>query len=61
MEQEKLVRVRMAQPSDAADLLGIYEYYIKNTPVTFEFTVPSVEEFAGRIRNTPFPHALSGV
>lgn len=39
MEQEKLVRVRMAQPSDAADLLGIYEYYIKNTPVTFEFTV----------------------
>ena len=52
MEQEKLVRVRMAQPSDAADLLGIYEYYIKNTPVTFEFTVPSVEEFAGRIRNT---------
>ena len=44
--------VRMAVPEDAKDLLSIYEPYIRNTAITFEYEVPSVEEFAERIRNT---------
>lgn len=43
------VRIRTATIEDAEELLGIYAYYIKNTAVTFEYEVPSVEEFQGRI------------
>ena len=42
------VRIRTATIEDAEELLGIYAYYIKNTAVTFEYEVPSVEEFQGR-------------
>ena len=43
------VRIRTATIEDAEELLGIYAYYIKNTAVTFEYEVPSVEEVQGRI------------
>ena len=43
--------VRMATPQDAEILLEIYAPYVKNTAITFEYEVPSVEEFAGRIEN----------
>ena len=43
------VRIRTATIEDAEELLGIYAYYIKNTAVTFEYEVPSVQEFQGRI------------
>ena len=45
------VIVRMAVPGDAAALLPLYAPFVQNTAVTFEYEVPSVEEFAGRIRN----------
>jgi L-amino acid N-acyltransferase YncA len=35
---------------DAAAVLNIYRPYIESTATTFETTVPSVEDFAGRIR-----------
>ena len=44
--------IRAAREEDAAALLQIYEPYVMNTAVTFEFEVPTVAEFAGRIRNT---------
>jgi phosphinothricin acetyltransferase len=44
--------IRAAQETDAQALLKIYEPYVLNTAVTFEIEVPTVEEFAGRIRNT---------
>ncbi len=34
---------------DAKSLLEIYEPYVKNTAITFEYDVPSVEEFENRI------------
>lgn len=46
------VKIRKALPSDAAELVEIYAYYILNTAVTFEYEVPSAEEFAERIRHT---------
>lgn len=42
--------VSFAGPEDASALLSIYAPYVENTPVTFEYRVPSVEEFAERIR-----------
>lgn len=45
-------RIRLAQPEDAEALLNIYAPYVLNTAITFEYTVPSVQEFSGRIQNT---------
>ena len=43
------LRIRQATEADAPALLEIYAPYIEKTPITFELTVPTVEEFAGRI------------
>ena len=34
---------------DAEELLAVYEPYVRDTAVSFEYVVPSVEEFADRI------------
>ena len=36
---------------DAEELLQIYAPYVKETAISFEYEVPSVEEFADRIRH----------
>lgn len=41
--------IRLAAPDDASALLAIYEPYVRETAITCEYEVPSVEEFAGRI------------
>lgn len=46
------VQIRTASEADAEQLLKIYRPYVENTAITFEYEVPSVEEFAGRIQNT---------
>ena len=43
------VIVRPATKADAADILEIYGWYIKNTAITFEYEIPTVEAFAARI------------
>ncbi len=42
-------RIRFADTSDAAAILGIYEEYIRNTRVTFEIEVPTLAEFSERM------------
>lgn len=54
-EQEKKthrIGIRIATEADAEKILAIYAPYIEHTAITFEYEVPSVEEFRGRIRNT---------
>ena len=46
------IKIRSASVNDAEALLKIYSYYVENTAITFEWEVPSVEEFKGRIENT---------
>ena len=46
MEEELTIRV--AEPEDAKGLLEIYVPYVEKTAITFEYEVPSEEEFAGR-------------
>ena len=44
--------IRSAKEDDAERLLEIYAYYVANTAVSFEYDVPSPEEFRSRVRNT---------
>ena len=44
--------IRPATPEDAEALLAIYAPYVRDTAVTFEYDVPTPEEFRGRIQNT---------
>jgi L-amino acid N-acyltransferase YncA len=41
--------IRIAKPSDAAEMLEIYAPYILNSSITFETEVPPTEVFAERI------------
>lgn len=47
-----MITIRSAKVEDAKNLLEIYEPYVKNTAITFEYEVPSLEEFENRIKNT---------
>jgi phosphinothricin acetyltransferase len=54
------VTLRYATPGDTRAVLDIYAPYVRETPVTFEETVPSVEEFAERIAgfSAQFPYLV---
>lgn len=41
--------IRLVQVEDAAAILKIYEPFILSSSITFEYTVPSLEEFTKRI------------
>ena len=44
-----MITVRSATLGDAERILEIYDYYVKNTAITFEYTTPTLEEFRGRM------------
>ena len=44
--------IRVATENDAEALLQIYAHYVENTAITFEYEIPSVEEFRNRIHHT---------
>ena len=54
------VRIRTATVNDAEALLNIYAYYVEHTVISFEYDVPTVEEFRGRIAKTlqNFPYLV---
>lgn len=56
----QLFTIRRAVTDDAAALLEIYEPYITDTVITFEYEVPAAEEFAARITDTltQFPYLV---
>jgi phosphinothricin acetyltransferase len=43
--------IRFAKESDLPQILEIYGPYVLNTAVSFEYTVPSLEEFTQRFRD----------
>ena len=53
-------QLRFAVEQDAPELLEIYRPYVETTSITFETEVPTVEEFAERIRDTltKFPYLV---
>lgn len=46
------MNIRLENKNDAAALIAIYAPYVEKTAITFEYDVPSVEEFSGRIEKT---------
>ena len=48
-EKNENVKIQVASVEDAEELLAIYAPYVEKTAITFEYEVPSVEEFKGRI------------
>ena len=46
------MEIRLATIEDALSIRKIYEPYVLNTAVSFEYDVPSVQEFERRITNT---------
>ena len=57
-EQEFIIRI--ASIDDAEELLKIYAPYVEKTAITFEYDVPSIEEFKRRIEITlqRYPYIL---
>lgn len=55
------MNIRVAVPEDAPALLEIYAPYVLDTSITFEYEVPTLEEFAERIRNTlkKYPYLIA--
>lgn len=56
-----MINIRSAQIEDAADLVAIYAPYVENTAITFETEVPTVADFASRIKKTleKFPYLVA--
>ena len=58
------IAIRIAAPSDAPRLLEIYAPYVTGTAITFEYAVPSLDEFRARVERTlrkhPYLVALLG-
>ena len=57
------MEIRLAKPSDARSLLDIYAPYVENTAITFEYEVPTIEDFAIRIEKTleKYPYLVAEV
>ncbi len=43
------MEIRLAKTDDAEALLAIYTPYVEKTAITFEYDVPSIDEFRNRI------------
>lgn len=46
------VTIRMAKLADAAQLLAIYQPYVEETAISFEYQVPSLDIFKERLSKT---------
>lgn len=46
------IEIRSATPRDAEELLAIYSPYVRETAISSEYDVPTVDEFRGRISKT---------
>lgn len=44
MDEDRL-SIRAASADDAAELVSIYAPYVRQTAITFEYEVPTAEEF----------------
>ena len=57
------LRIRKATIMDAKEIVRIYAYYVNNTAITFEYSIPSIEEFKIRIARTlkKYPYFVAEV
>ena len=59
-----MIEVRDATLEDAETILKTYDYYVKNTAITFEYDTPTLVEFNGRMKvimsRYPLPKYIRG-
>ena len=57
------ITIRIAKIEDADKLLKIYSYYVTNTAISFEWNVPSLQDFSERIANTlkKYPYIVAEI
>ena len=57
------ITLRIATIKDAEEILSIYSYYVLNTAISFEWTVPSLQDFSERINNTlkKYPYIVAEI
>lgn len=55
--------IRDAELEDAARLLEIYSYYVERTAITYEWEVPTLDDFRERMRRTMarYPYLVAAV
>ena len=60
MSNNSSYSIRLATADDAEALLDIYRYYVEKTAITYEYEVPTVSEFKGRIEKVleDFPYLV---
>lgn len=60
---QNMVQIRIADSADAKELLEIYAPYVTDTAITFEYDVPTLEEFSERIRHTlrQYPYLVAEI
>lgn len=58
------IRIEVVSPQDAAELLAIYAPYVVESTATFEYDVPTLQDFTARVENTlpkyPYLKAVRG-
>ncbi len=57
----KNIKLRFVNLEDAKRLVEIYSYYVEETNITFEYTVPTVEDFENRISeiSSKYPYIVA--
>lgn len=55
------LQIRIATKNDCKNILAIYEYYVLNTSITFEYEVPLLEEIEKRMETvqTKYPYLVA--
>lgn len=53
--------IRIAEEKDAKEIHDIYDYYVKNTAVTFSTENPTVEEYKKQIAETKKNYPYFGI
>lgn len=58
-----MLKIRPVTLEDAPELVRIYAPYVEKTAITFEYDVPSIKEFEGRIEKIlqRFPYLVAEV
>lgn len=56
-----MITIRNATLADAPHILAIYDHYVRNTAISFEYDTPSLAEFEGRMEGVigRFPYLVA--
>ena len=61
IKENENIKIKVASPKNAAELLEIYKFYVENTAISFEIETPTLQEFRARIEKTlkKYPYLIA--